>query len=187
MAAHTLSTGISRRSMLLGSVLAPSLTLPMLSALSALPGPVLAPGGCEADRELFQRIAVAERLRSEHARVRRLRDRLRAARAAGRDVYPGPFQLSHPVLWRLYWDSFERYATAVRTAVAVPACTVAGVHAKLALAVIASRRGGARVYMYEDREWLEVTLADLQRLASGDARAVERQAGEPTRDRRDST
>jgi hypothetical protein len=73
--------------------------------------------------------------------------------------------LSDPALWRHWWDSFERYADAVRAAVAVPADTVAGAHAKLALAVIASRRGGARVYMYEDREWLEIALAALGRIA----------------------
>jgi hypothetical protein len=172
--------------MLLGSVLAPSLALTLLPALSALLRPVSAPGGCEADRELFQRIAEAERLRSEHARVRRLRDRLQAARAARGGFRPAPFQFGHPALWRLYWDSFERYAAAVRVAVAVPACTVAGIRAKLALAVIASRRGGARVYMYEDREWLEAALADLQRLGSGNAGTSETGAGKPARDRRDS-
>lgn len=187
MATHTLSTGISRRSMLLGSVLAPSLYLSGLSALSALPGPLQAFGSCEADRELFQRIAVAEQLRSEHARMRRLRDRLRAARAAHSDLHLVPLKLSHPGLWQLYWDSFEGYATAVRTAVAVPAHTVAGVHAKLALAVIAARRGGARIYMYEDCEWLEAALTDLRRLASGTAATCESRAGIPLRNRRDWT
>lgn len=187
MANHTLSTGISRRSMLLGGVLAPSLPLPLLYALSALPGSLQALGSCEADKELFQRIAVAEQLRSEHARMRRLRDRLRAARAARSDLCLVPLKLSHPGQWRLYWDSFEGYAIAVRTAVAVPAHTVAGVHAKLALAVIAARRGGARVYMYEDREWLEAALADLQRLASDTAATCESRAGIPLRNRRDWT
>jgi hypothetical protein len=147
--------------MLLGSALAP----PLLFALSLLPQPVSALGGCEADAELFRRIAVAERLRSEHARARRLRDRLRAARAARLGLRRHPAPPGDPALWRHCWDSFERYADAVRAAVAVPADTVAGVHAKLALAVIASRRGGARVYMYEDREWLEIALADLGRIA----------------------
>lgn len=166
MADYTLSTGISRRSMLLGSALA----LPLLSTLSTLPERASSLGSYEADTDLFQQIALAERLRSEHARVRRLRDRLRAARAAGSVLRPAPFQVGHPALWRLYWDSFERYATAVRAAVTVPAYTVAGVHAKLALATIASRRGGARVYMYEDREWLETALAELERLADHERR-----------------
>lgn len=187
MATHTLSIGISRRSMLLGGVLAPSLALPQLSALSALPGPLRALDSCEDDKELFQRIGVAEQLRREHARMRRLRDRLKAARAARSDLRPAPVRLSHPGLWRLYWDSFEGYATAVRTAVAVPAHTVAGIHAKLALAVIAARRGGARIYMYEDREWLEAALADLRRLASGTAATCESRAGIPLRNRRDWT
>lgn len=70
---------------------------------------------------------------------------------------------------------------------AVPADSVAGIHAKLGLAVIASRRGGARVYMYENREWLEGTLADLWRLASGGIGTVASDDGEPARDRRDPT
>lgn len=169
MADYTLSTGISRRSMLLGSVLAPSLALPLLAAHAALPEPTSNRPDHGADAELFRRIAVAERLRNEHARARRLRDRRRAAMDAGDDLPPlpwrGPFRHRGPVAWLDCAEAFERYATAVRAAVAVPAHTIAGVHAKLALAVIASRRGGARIYMYEDREWLEAALADLERLA----------------------
>jgi len=165
MAVYTLSTGISRRSMLLGSALAPSLGLPLLAALATLPEPTSHLPDRGADAELFRRIAAAERLRNEHARARRLRDRLREARNVPAHLRPLPLPLGHPGLWRHCWDSFERYAEAVRAAVAVPAHTAAGVHAKLALAVIASRRGGARVYMYEDREWLEIALTDLGRLA----------------------
>jgi hypothetical protein len=165
MATHTLSTGLSRRSMLLGSALAPSLGLSLLSVLKAIPAPAQPLLELGADAELLQHIAVAERRRNEHARVRRLRDHLRESRSATGPLYPLPFRLRHPALWRLYFDTFERYATAVRAAVAVPAHTIAGAHAKLALATIASRRGGARVYMYEDREWLEIALADLRRIA----------------------
>ena len=168
MTDYTLSTGISRRSMLLGSVLAPSLTLPLLAAHAALPKTTLNRPGHGADAELFRRIVVAERWRNEHARARRLRDRRRAAMDTRIDLPPlpwrGPFRHSDPLAWLHCAKNFERYAKAVRAAVAVPAHTIAGVHAKLALATIASRRGGARVYMYEDREWLETVLADLERL-----------------------
>jgi len=165
MAVYTLSTSLSRRSILQGGALVPCLGLPLLSALETMPAPVQSLSASGADGELFRRIAVAERLRSEHARVCRLRDRLRAAREARGDRRPLPFPLSHPALWQLHWNSFERYAAAVRAAVAVPAHTIAGAHAKLALAAIASRRGDARVYMYEDREWLEIAVADLRRIA----------------------
>lgn len=162
-------TGISRRSMLLGSTLAPSLGLPLLAAQATLPEPTPNRPDHGADAEVFRRIAVAERLRNKHARARRLRDRRRAAMDAPDDLPPlpwrGPFRYRDRVAWLECAEAFERYATAVRDAVAVPAYTVAGVHAKLALATIASRRGGARIYMYEDREWLEAVHADLERLA----------------------
>lgn len=51
----------------------------------------------------------------------------------------GPFRHRDPVAWLHCAETFERYATAVRAAVAVPAHKIAGVHAKLALATIASR------------------------------------------------
>jgi hypothetical protein len=156
--------------MLLASTLAPSLGLPVLSILKVLPALAAPLSEADADTELFHRIAVAEQLRSEHARVRRLRDRLRASRDSGGQFYPVPFCRSHPALLRLYFNTFDRYATAVRAAVAVPAHTTVGVHAKLALATIASRRCGARVYMYEDREWLEVAFADLERLVDRERR-----------------
>jgi len=167
MATSILSTGISRRTMLAGSMAAPAGLLPLVSALATLPASAfLVP---TSDTELFRRIATAESLRNQHARARRLRDRRRAMMDACEDLPPlpwrGPFQHRDPSAWLHCAEAFERYATAVRAAVAVPACTVAGVHAKLTLAAIASRRGGARVYMYEDREWLEAALADLERLA----------------------
>ena len=168
MADYTLSTGISRRSMLLGGVLVRSLALPLLAVHAFLPEPTSNRPDHGADAKLFRRIAVAERLRNQHARARRLRDRRHATMDARDDLPPlpwrGPFRYRDPVAWLDCAEAFERYATAVRDAVAVPAYTVAGGHAKLALATIASRRGGARVYMYEDREWLETTLADLERL-----------------------
>ncbi|WP_240932840.1 hypothetical protein [Pelagibius litoralis] len=65
-----------------------------------------------------------------------------------------------------YSDLFQSYADPVRDAVAVLAHTVAGIHAKLALGVIVARRGNARIYMYEDSEWLQAALIDLERLAN---------------------
>ena len=56
---------------------------------------------------------------------------------------------------------FYRYAAAVRGAVATPAYSLPGLQAKLQLAAVASRRGDARIYMYEDREWLDAILHDV--------------------------
>ena len=169
MATPILSTGISRRTMLAGSIAAPAGLLPLVSALATLPASAFPVPTSDTDTELFRRIATAESLRNQHARARRLRDRRRAAMQAHDDLPPlpwrGPFRHRDPSAWLRCAEAFECYAMAVRAAVAVPACTVAGLHAKLALATIASRRGGARVYMYEDREWLEAALADLERLA----------------------
>ena len=163
MADLSLSIGFSRRAMLAGSLAARAMALPLFEALAALPEAAFDPN---PDAELFRRIALAEGLRNENARARRLRARLREARKTRHDYAYRPFQDSHPEAWLHCWESHQRYAEAVYDAVACPAHTAAGIHAKLSLGVIASRRGGARVYMYEDREWLEAAIADLARLAS---------------------
>ena len=167
MAIPTLSTGLSRRAMLAGGVAAPA--FPVLQALAALPETAVPDLGADPDAALFRRIAEAEELRKQYAQARRLRDRIRAARWAREKTPPlpwrGPFPSCDIETYLHYPQLFHSYADAVRAAVAIPARTLAGLHAKLALAVIAARRGNARIYMYEDREWLEAALADLERLA----------------------
>lgn len=169
MATPTLSTGLSRRAMLAGSVAVPAMAHPVFQALAALPEPTLLGLDPKLDAALFRCIAAAEHLRNRYAGARRLRDRVQEARRARNDFKPlprrGPIPPCDIDAYLHYSDLFRCYADAVRSAVAVPAHTVAGVHAKLALGVIAARRGNARVYMYEDREWLEMALADLKRLA----------------------
>ena len=73
-------------------------------------------------------------------------------------------------------DLFHRYAAAVRGAVAVPADSVRGVHAKLDLALIASRRGNARIYLYEAHDYVEAAVADLKRILDREAQAQGRRA-----------
>ena len=170
MAKPTLTIALSRRAMLAGATAAPVAAQPLFQALAALPEPALPVfSNHDFDAELFRRIAEAEGLRNEYARARRLRDRIREARRARAGISPQPRRGPIPpcdIDAYLHCSKlFYRYADAVRTAIDVPAHTAAGLHAKLALAVIASRRGGARVYMYEDREWLEIALTDLRRLA----------------------
>src|SRR3546814_3869032 len=82
------------------------------------------------------------------------------------------------------FETFELYAAAVRVAVAVPAHTVVGIRAKLALVIIAARPEHARIYMYDDREWLEAVLGDLARLAAERQSSSNPLAG-PPRDRQD--
>lgn len=68
-------------------------------------------------------------------------------------------------------DLFRRYARAVRAAVAVPAHSVRGVHAKLGLALVAARRGDARVYLYEAHDYVEAAVADLKRIVDRERKA----------------
>ena len=175
MAGPTLNTSVSRRAMLAGGGAAVAISA--IAVLPAAAGPArdfnVDPN---LDARLFRRIAVAERLRKEHARACRLLDRLRVALRNR----PGDPDMPWMSLYARRWDAaertgrradllrtrdlFHRYAAAVRGAVATPAHSLPGIHAKLRLAVIAARRGDARIYLYEDREWLEAVLADLKRL-----------------------
>ncbi|MCY6379387.1 hypothetical protein [Hoeflea prorocentri] len=161
MATPTLNTRLSRRAILAGSIAAPALAVPVFNAIDA---PSLPSPDFDLDAELFRRIAVAVQFRNQNARARRILKRLRAA-GRRNDLMPRPIRDNHADAWLECWKSFEGYAKAVREAVAVPALTVAGVHAKLSLGAIATRQDAARVYMYEDRAWLDAVLTDLRRIA----------------------
>ena len=174
MAKPIRSTGLSRRAMLARSFALPAVVLPAAQAIAALPAPAtLTASDPSPDAELFRRVARAKRLRKRCAQAQRIRDRLRAVRASRAALPPlpwhGPFPPYCDPASLQHAELFRRYAEAVRAAVALPARTAAGLHAKLSLAMVASRRGRARVYLYEDREWLETTLADLKRLAEATA------------------
>ena len=170
MADPILSTTIFRRSILATATAA----VPALAAFPASGGS--GPGSPDSDAELFRRIAVAEHWRNQHARACRLRDRLWQARMARAD---DPFLSGVPTtifkkrrdaagegLVGMRWSPvFWRYAKAVRAAVAVPAHTIRGARAKLGLALIAARRGDARIYLYEDHDYMAAALADLDRIA----------------------
>ena len=181
MAKPTLTIALSRRAILAGASAIPIATplaaqplVQALAALPALPGSGTEAGGDPgADAELFRRIAKAEALRNRHAGARRQRHRIREARRARAEDSPlprpqprrGPIPPCDVDAYLQCSALFYRYADAVRDAVALPARSLPGLHAKLRLAAIASRRGDARVYMYEDREWLEIALTDLRRLS----------------------
>ena len=186
MAKPTLTIALSRRAILAGAsaipIAIPLAAQPLVQALAALPSPgtdsgpeagIESGGDPGADAELFRRIATAEALRNRHARARRQRHRIREARRARAERSPlprpqprrGPIPPCDVDAYLQCSALFHRYADAVRDAVALPAWSLPGLHAKLRLAAIASRRGDARVYMYEDREWLEITLTDLRRLS----------------------
>ncbi|NIA70083.1 hypothetical protein HBA54_15870 [Pelagibius litoralis] len=174
-AAPGLGITLSRRTLLAAAAALPALGL-ALPALAALAAPPADAGLPNPDAELFRRIAVALERRKVYARARRLRQRLHDIRDARRGydtshMLPAPWR--EPLgpgdrdAWLHDRDLFYRYGEAVREAVAVPARTVAGLYAKLDLAVVAARRGTGRIYMYEDREWLEAALEDLRGLAAG--------------------
>ncbi|MCY6380230.1 hypothetical protein [Hoeflea prorocentri] len=161
MATHTLNTRLSRRAILAASLAAPAMAYPVFEVIDGSSEPASSGFDPNPDAELFRRIAVAEQFRRQNAGARRLLKRLRAA-GRRNDLMPRPIRDIHADAWLECWKSFESYARAVREAVAVPAVTVAGVHAKLSLGAIATRRDAARVYMYEDRAWLDAVLADLK-------------------------
>ncbi|WP_421708584.1 hypothetical protein [Algihabitans sp.] len=174
MAKPIRSTSLSRRAMLARSFALPAAVFPAAQTFATIPTPAaLTASDPGPDAELFRRIAQAKRLRKRCARAQRIRDRLRAARAAQADLPPlpwrGPFPPYADPASLQHAELFRRYAEAVRAAVALPAHTATGLHAKLSLAAVASRRGRARVYLYEDREWLETALVDLRRLAEATA------------------
>ena len=72
-------------------------------------------------------------------------------------------------LWRRGLAQPHAQPTAVCGAVATPAHSLPGLHAKLQLAAVASRRGDARSYMYEYREWLDAILHDVTRVMAPEA------------------
>lgn len=169
MADPTLSTGISRRTILAGGSAA---------MLSAAPVPTVAaaggPAGDDPDALLLRRVARARRLGVAYLRAQAVRRRLFriACRNPDRPGLPPCHPDNRAFAGRVgYWPAdarcwrlFDRYAQAARAAIATPARTARGVHAKLALAAKASRRGDLRVYPYEDRSWQRRLLADLARL-----------------------
>lgn len=150
MADATLSTTVSRRTILASAAAPLAVALPP-AAGSAPPdaGPARDP-----DAALLRRIALVDSLGERYAAAQRARRRRHAGRIGG---WP-----ADPACWAL----FERYARAARAAIAAPARTPRGLRAKLELARKAARRGDRRVYRYEDDGWLDAALADLDRLAA---------------------
>ena len=175
MANPTLSTTVSRRTMLAGG--AAAVSLPAIASLPAAPRLDLPMP--DPDARLFHCIAVAERLRKEHAQACRLLDRLRESLRG----QPGYRELPGIGIYSKRWDAawrtgrrdamqrcsdlFHHYARAVRAAVAMPAHSVRGVHAKLGLALIAARRG----YLYEAHDYVEAAVADLKRIVDRERKA----------------
>ena len=176
MAEPSLTIALSRRAILAGAtaipIAVPIATQPLAQTLAALPEPSLP----SPDERLLRRVAVAERLRKRRARLLRLLDRLDLCRRGPDGEDETPWLSIHARRWysagraghradMLHASSlFHRYAAAVRGAVATPAHSLPGLQAKLQLAAVASRRGDARIYMYEDREWLDAIQHDVARV-----------------------
>ena len=177
MAIPSLTIAFSRRAILAGATAIPLAAPPLVEALAALPEPRLP----DPDDRLLRRVAVAERLRKRRARLLRLLDRLDLCRRGPDGEDETPWLSIHARRWysaeraghradMLRASSlFHRYAAAVRGAVATPAHSLPGLQAKLQLAAVASRLGDARIYMYEDREWLDAILHDITRVMAAKA------------------
>lgn len=158
MADATHTTKFSRRTILAGTT---------ATTVSAIAFPALAAWPSDPDAALLRRIALIDRLGEKYvARQERHRRRIKARyhhrqrwTEAG-PTWPGlGYWPADPDGWRM----FDRYAAAVRSALVAPAHTPRGILAKLKLARQAARTGDRRVYLYEDIDWLDPVLVDLER------------------------
>ena len=176
MANPTLSTAISRRSMLAGgaAVIAapmPVFAAPPVAGLSKL-------GDRGPDAGLLQRVAAAQDCLAAYHRADAVSICLHRALSAHPDF---PDHLPRTQEEGDRWDAlldragvmaadarWERlygyYETALAAAFAVPARTLAGVHGKLRLAITAVKEAQSAVLDPADCGYLDDTLGDLSRL-----------------------
>ena len=174
MAAPTLTTTVSRRSMLAGGVA--SLAAPM-PALPAGQRPRL---GCHhPDAGLLRLIARAYDCLAAHHEADALCNSLHDAMRS-HPAFPGDLPATQAerdrcdeLMDRLgivaaedrCEELHERYEEALATAFALPADTLPGFHGKLGLAIAALRQEQSGVNDAADCTYLNGTLCDLERLA----------------------
>ena len=193
MADPTPSTGVSRRSMLAGGVAAMAAPVPAFAALPATAPPAVTlsavtpppPAGRRVDAVLLRRIAAAHDCLAAYRRADALCLGLSRSLSAHPDLPQArPYHPADDERWdalmartgiiaadigceRLH----ERYEAALAVAFAVPARTLAGVHAKLRLAVTAVKQEQSSLLDVVNCAYLDSTLGDLGRLAAGDTEA----------------
>ena len=179
MADHTLSTTVSRRSMLAGGVAVMAAPVPAFATLPVAGLPES--GGQRADAGLLRRIAAAHDCLAAYRRADAVCIRLHRALSNHPD-FPHRMPCTEAEYRR--WDAlmdrtgitaadarcerlYERYEAALAAAFARPARTLAGVHGKLRLAVTAVKQEQSAVLDPADCAYLDGTLGDLGRLAAG--------------------
>ena len=184
MADPTLSTTVSRRSMLAGGVAVMAAPVPVFAALPVAEPPP--PEGQRPDAVLLRRIAAAHDCLADYHRADALCLRLQRSLSDHPD-FPHDGMPRTPEEGER-WDAlmartgiaaadarcerlYERYEAALAVAFAMPARTVAGVHGKLRLAVTAVKQEQSTVLDPADCAYLDSTLGDLWRLAAGCADA----------------
>ena len=176
MADPTLSTAVSRRSMLTGGAAVMAAPVSVFAALPVAGLSKLSDRG--PDVRLLLRIAAAQECLAAYRRADALSIRLHRALSAHPD-FPGQLPRTREEGDR--WDALlnragvlaadarcERlyvcYEAALAAAFAVSARTLAGVHGKLRLAITAVKQAQSAVLDPADCAYLDDTLGDLGRL-----------------------
>ena len=191
MAEPTLSTRVSRRSMLAGGAAAMAAPVPVFAAAPVVGVPE--PGGLFSDADLLRRIAAAHECLAAYRRADATCAHLHRTLSDHPDL---PDHRPHTPEECDRWDALldragitaadarcerlhELYEAALAAAFALPAHTLAGVHGKLWLAVTAVKQEQSGVLDPADCTYLDGTLGDLGRLAANctDAASLHWQLG----------
>ena len=181
MAEPTLTTRLSRRSMLAGGAAVMAAPLPAFAALPVAGLPKA--GGPFPDADLLQRIAAAHDCLAAYRRADAACAHLHRMLNDHPD-FPDhrPRTPEECDRWDALLDRvgitaadarcerlYDRYEAALAAAFALPARTLAGVHGKLRLAISAVKQEQSSVLDPADCTYLDGTLGDLGRLTAGRA------------------
>lgn len=184
MAESTLSTRVSRRSMLAGGAAVMAAPLPAFAALPTAGLPKS--GGPCPDASLLRRIAAAHDCLAAYRRSDIACGRLLRTQSSRSDF---PDRMPRTQAEGERWDAlmeqngitaanahceqlYERYEAALAAAFALPAHTLIGIHGKLRLALTAVKQEQDGVLDPADCAYLDSTLGDLMRLTVGCAPGV---------------
>ena len=186
MADATLSTRVSRRSMLAAGVAVVALPLPRIAVLPTASGK--GPAGEAVDAELLRRISAAHDCLATYRRADNSAcDQLEHAQSS-RSAFPDrmPSTQAEGERWDMLLEQngivaaythcewlYERYEAALAAAFALPARTLAGVHGKLRLALTAVKQEQDGLLDPANCAYLDNTLGDLGHLTVERAPRVE--------------
>lgn len=167
MATHTLNTKLSRRTVLTGGAATAALPVPLIMA--SFPN----------DDELLIWVAAAKRCWADFVVAWELRERLfRETRRHPDCPRTTKLSVAERVIYNEiaehtgYSDAANRcgdlhdhYGETMQTAFGIPAHTLLGFQAKMKLAVDIARIGDDGAYTKTEFEWLDIAMADLERLS----------------------